>query len=142
MKRFIKIVAFIFALVATIVLWNGIQAVRAALDAEHTLHAYRLALELTNRYQETHAGEWPPDWKALEQLPYERGGMWEWPDDLAEIQERITIDFAANPRDVAELTPAEFTAISQRQPNFPGSSDPHVEQLIDGLRNSLGLPDK
>jgi hypothetical protein len=78
----------------------------------------------------------------LEQLPYERGGMWKWPDDIAEIQERITIDFAANPRDIAESRPSEFAAINQRQPCFSGSSDPYIEQLIDGLRSSLGLPDK
>ena len=142
MKRFVKIVALGVALVAVVVLWNVFQAARTALNAEWTLHAFLCALELTDQYQRSHQGEWPPDWRALEQIPYDREGMWNWPEDSAEIQRRITIDFKVSPADVAAMSADDFRAIRQREPCFPTSADWKVQALINDNRERLGMPTK
>lgn len=142
MKRFIKFLALGVALVAVIVLWNVFQAARTSLDAEWTLHAYYCALELTDHYQKSHQGEWPPDWRALEQIPYARASMWNWPEDAADIQQRITIDFNVSPEDVAAMSVDDFRAIRQREPCFPTSADWRVQALINDNRERLGMPTK
>jgi recombinational DNA repair protein RecT len=142
LKRFVKIVALGVALVALVVLWNVFQAARTALDAEWTFQAFLCVLELTDQYQESHQGEWPPDWQALKQIPYDREGMWKWPEDSAEIQQRITIDFNVEPEDVAAMSADEFRAIRQREPCFPTSADWRVQALINDNRERLGMPTK
>jgi len=124
------------------VLWNVIRAARTALDAEWTLHAFLCVLELTDQYQKSHQGEWPPDWQSLEQIPYDREGMWKWPEDSAEIQRRITIDFKASPAEVAAMSVDDFQPIRQREPCFPTVADGTVQALIESNRERLGLPSK
>lgn len=121
-------------------LWNVFQAARTAIDAERTLHAFLCVLELTDQYQKSYQGEWPPDWQALEKVPYDREGMWNWPEDSAEIQQRITIDFKASPADVAAISVDDFQAIRQREPCFPSVADGSVQALIESNRERLGTP--
>ena len=123
-------------------LWKFIQAARTASDAEWTLHAFLCVLELTGQYQESHQGEWPPDWQALEQIPYDRAGMWKWPEDSPEIQQRITVDFKAIPEDVAAMSADDFQAIRQREPCFPTAADWRVQVLIESNRERLRMPVK
>jgi hypothetical protein len=66
--------------------------------------------------------------------------MWKWPEDSAEIQQRITIDFKVRPADVAAMSVDDFQAIRQREPRFPISADWRVEALIESNRERLGTP--
>lgn len=142
MKRLISIVLVFCFIAAALGLWCFISAARAALDAERTLHAFYCVLEVTDLYQKSHQGEWPPDWRALEQIPSDREGMWNWPEDSAEIQQRITIDFNVKPEDIAAMSADEFRAIRQREPCFPTSADWRVQALINANRERLGMPTK
>ena len=141
-KRLLRIVVLLCAIALALVSWTFIGAARTALDAESTLHAFLYTLELTDLYQESHLGAWPPDWKSLEQIPYAREGVWRWPEDSKEIQQRITIDFNVEPEDIAAMSADEFWAIRQREPCFPTSADWRVKALINDNRERLGMPTK
>jgi hypothetical protein len=90
-----------------------------ALDAEKTLHAYFLVLDVVAEYCNSHSGIWPKSWDDLTQArPSRDHSIWTWPKDASQIEERITINFQTTLSEVLTTDPSEFRAISQRDPSY------------------------
>ncbi len=136
-------VAIIVCLVALIL---GIRAIRLSLEAEKTLHAHLLVMDVVGVYVHN-SGQWPRDWDSMYSvIPSRPHGVWNWPTDAAEIRKRVIVDFSTSSADVARQTPASFSAIEQVAPNF--GDDPNaVEQVIEACRQAsekegaIGHPD-
>jgi hypothetical protein len=108
-----------------------------AIEAEKTLHAYYIVIDLCTRYAATNSGKWPSSWQDLINLkPTIETGGWAWPRDVSQIQERITIDFSVTPDRLIKTDPRSFTAIQQLGPNF-GPDETRVIALQSELRKSL-----
>src|SRR5437868_383648 len=93
-----KTVFISLALIAfSIGFWFYIKTINRSLEAERTLHAYSLTLDLTSVYCASHPGMWPRGWDDLINLkPLREHPIWQWPKDIAEIQSRIDVDFTTS----------------------------------------------
>jgi hypothetical protein len=106
--------------------WCLYSGVSVSLEAEKTLHAYGMVLDLVSTYVEKTSGQWPRNWDDLRQLSTSRESCgWQWPRDLEEIQKRILCDFSVTCSEVAKQNPEDFHAIEQIGPNY-GSYDSQV----------------
>lgn len=136
MKRWLTIVA-----VGTVCLLivAAFQGARFSLQAERTLHAYYLVLDLVGAHVSEHDGAWPTGWDDLVPItPGREGAGWRWPQDRAEIEKRIRIDFSLVSEEVAAMSPDSFVAVNQIGPCYDHSSQHHVVRLIDRVQTSLG----
>jgi hypothetical protein len=126
-KKITAIAAGLAVAAAVVVfgLWRLYSGVRSSLEAEKTLHAYRLVLDLVSTHIDKTPGQWPRSWDDLRRLSPSRESMWKWPSDIDEIQKRIRIDFSLTIADVAKQNPDSFHAIQQIGPNY-GSDDSHI----------------
>ncbi len=83
--------------------WLVYNAVSVSLKAEHAHHAGRLTLTLLAEYVESRQGQWPSGWSDLEQLPPREHAGFHWPADSAEVQSYVSVDFKADPRELAKI---------------------------------------
>jgi hypothetical protein len=75
----------------------GYIGITTALEAERTLHAHNVALDVIATYVET-TNEWPTDWDRLEKVtPRAKHGIWTWPSDRGDIESSVHVDFEALP---------------------------------------------
>jgi hypothetical protein len=117
-----KVAVAVLVVVGAIVvsgLWCLYSAVTVSLEAEKTLGAYWMVLDLVSTHVQKTSGEWPRSWDDLRKLsPSRETHGWKWPRDLKEIQKRIRIDFSVTCADVATQDPDSFHAIEQIGPNY------------------------
>jgi hypothetical protein len=127
------IVTAVFVIAGTTVIsgvWCLYSGVSFSLEAEKTLHAYGMVLDLVSTYVEKTSGQWPRSWDDLRQLSTSRESCgWEWPRDLEEIQKRIRCDFSVTCAEVAKQSPDDFHAVEQIGPNY-GSYDSQVLIIV------------
>ena len=109
--------------------WCLYCGVTVSLEAEKTLGAYWMVLDLVSTHVKKTSGEWPRSWDDLRKFsPSRETHGWKWPRDLEEIRKRIRIDFSVTCADVAKQDADNFHAIEQVGPNY-------------GSYNSQGLLD-
>lgn len=127
----------VLATIAVIVGFIGVSvtatAIHTSWDAEKTLHAYIIVLDVTQQFVETNEGRWPQNWEVLESFRPRIGGIWEWPQDTLEIQRRITIDFQLTAAELAAMTPEGFTAVTQRSPRYD-AAEAQIQLLLHTLQ--------
>lgn len=128
----LSIVGAAFVVIAG-VLW---QAVSVSIEAEKTLHAYNLTLDVVGRFITEHGGAWPENWKALASAsPTTNGMVWNWPGDIEEIRKRVKVDFSLETKEVAAMRVDEFKAIQELGPRY-GASEPAVRRLVEIAQNA------
>src|SRR5262245_49347910 len=137
--RTMRWVGYLLAVVTIVgALAGGIcayQSISASLEAERTLHAALLTVELLNDYESRHPGQWPRSWTDLEKLPKrESGGMFEWPKDSAEVQRYVSIDFSADPRRLAEQSVNDFDSVRPIGPYYEFKDYGSVAALLNSFR--------
>jgi hypothetical protein len=118
--------------------WHLYGAARWSLEAEKTLHAYGMVLDLVSAHVEKTAGQWPRSWDDLRVLSSSRESCgWRWPRDLDKIRERVRCDFSLACAEVARQSPDNFRAVEQIGPNF-GCEWPEVCRLLAICRKHQG----
>lgn len=117
-------------------LWLG-YGIHVSLEAENTLHAYILVLDVVEQHVLQHDGRWPKSWEELDlSKPAKGQGIWMWPDDRARIAERIQIDFMLTTVQVVKMTPENFSAIHQVWPNY-GPRESELAVFLENMRKSI-----
>jgi hypothetical protein len=118
--------------------WLTYKAVNTALHAEMALHATNEVCDLVKRYVQQHDGAWPRSWHDLEQVNCPPGtyNVFPWPEKSPELQQFVAINFAADPKQLATQSPADFEAIKPIGPHYPYKQDGFVESLLESLRSS------
>jgi len=105
------------------------QSIRVSRDAETTLGAYRLVLEVLADYSTENGGRWPKSWDDLVRVRHDGYVGLRWPEDVAQVKKRIRINFDLTTDEVlsmdaermivrvgkacvSSLTPASVTRVS------------------------------
>lgn len=127
-----KRLAMLFAASVVLVIAIGLVVWRGAsnsLEAEATLHAYNLVLDVVTQYIKEN-GKWPDNWDALAKIsPALEHSIWTWPRDVDEIRKRVKVDFSLQIRDVASMHEDTFNAIEQMGPHY-GGNESEIRELI------------
>ena len=131
-RAIVFLLAFILFLVVAAMVVSG----WIGWEAEKTLHAYRLVLDVLIEYVETE-GEWPTGWTDMEAVkPPGEYGLWRWPDDIDEVRKRITVEFDLRGKDLTVMTADSFDLVRQSDPNYGpyayGAIDRLLELLTEG----------
>ena len=109
----------------------------------HTLVTGRVATGMVQEYVETHDGRWPTSWEALATV--DPGEPWnhDSPRISPSIPQRVVIDFAADPAQLARQSKAEFTAIRPAKAS-PGDHRDYwqIETLLETLRKHHPVKNK
>ncbi len=131
----------VVAVVGLIIGYLLYRGVTSSIEAEYTLQADRLVLQVLTQHLKENSGEWPSSWKNLQStVPEAEFGIWKWPNDIDEIKERIHVDFTLETEDVAKMDVDSFTAVRQSYPNY-GPNEAFIERLIWTARESVGQDD-
>ena len=100
-------------------------------EAETTLHAFALVLDVVGKHICAHSGQWPDSWDDLAKTsPARNHPSFLWPDDVVKIRKRIRIHFGVTTADVIATGKDQFTAVEQIGPNYgphPGFTYPFFE---------------
>lgn len=137
--------------------WLIYRAATVALRAEENLHASLFTIRLVDEFVRRH-GRWPHSWPELEQIKTDTlppdpdheygaddgfvnngvGGChgYDWPKDSPHIQECVTIDFNADPKNIIDGPTMQFSAIKPIGPYFEYRDYGFVDALKKTLRNS------
>ena len=113
-------------LVVSIVAVLGLlaYAARTALIAEKHYQAFLYTHAATLQFVSQTDGNWPASWNDLAESNPNSDFDW--------VSKCVTIDFSANPAEIAKQTPESFDAIRPNEPCF--IIDDRVQHLIDTLR--------
>lgn len=133
-----KRTATIATIVAVGVIIAGLlwRAGSVSLEAEKTLHAYNLTLDVIGHFISEHDGAWPESWNALATTsPTTNDGVWSWPNDIEEVRRRVKIDFSLETKEVAAMRPDDFKAVQEIGPHY-GASEAAVSRLITIAKNA------
>jgi hypothetical protein len=98
--------------------WCVYCGISNSLEAEKTLHAFRMVVNLVSTHVKNTSGQWPRSWDDLRRLSTSGAAGWQWPRDIEKTQERIEIDFSATCAEVGKEDPENFRAIRQLGPNY------------------------
>jgi hypothetical protein len=137
-RRGLQILLCLVLVVIAGVGWCLYQAIDTAFHAEMALHATNEACDLTNRYVLEHDGAWPRSWDDLKQINCPPGtyNVFPWPESSARIQQFVTIDFAADPDQLAKQSVDEFEAIKPIGPYFHYKIYGFVSSLLESLQKT------
>jgi hypothetical protein len=117
-------------------LTESVRTIAESLQAEDTLHAYDLVLDVVGAHLRGTSGTWPTSWDDLAGVrPEEDHSVFRWPQDMRKIRRRVRIDFTLSTREVARMDVAHFAAIQQIGPNF-GNHEPAVRKLLHTVRQT------
>lgn len=134
-KRLAMLFAASVVLVIAIgfVVWRGVSN---SLEAEATLHAYNLVLDVVAEYIKEHE-MWPDSWDALGNTsPALEHNVWTWPRNMDEIRRRVKIDFSLQIHDVARMHEDTFNAIEQVGPHYGGNESAIREVIATAKQKS------
>jgi hypothetical protein len=132
-----RLVPWVIGIALVVVATLGIviyRAVSVSLEAEKTLHAYRFVLDSTTGYVKQHPGEWPKSWDELLSGTTSHGSD-QWPS-IEDIKHRVIVDFAAKSSEIIQQDHANFTAITQSEPNY-GPNEGRIKALQDAIRQGI-----
>jgi len=113
------------------------QSIRVSLDAEVTLHAYELVLDVLDDYLAQNGGRWPRSWDDLIQIRHDGFAGRRWPEDVAQVKKRIRIDFDLTTDEVIGMDIEHFTAVTQIGPNY-GPHEGFLAKFLYDARRSAG----
>jgi hypothetical protein len=122
----------VLALVA-IGFWCAYNALSGSLHAEKALHATQLTFEAVEDYVRQHDGAWPRSWNELERSSPQTSDAYSWAGGSNKIQEFVSVDFNANPDQLAKQAVAKFQAIKPVGPYYDNYTD-HIPYLLEALR--------
>lgn len=132
----ILIVCFVAFILCVVLLFIA-AGIHKSLEAEETLHAYDMVIQVVEQSVLQHSGQWPHSWQELEAIhQIEPSAGWKWPDDRAKIADRVRVDFTLSSQQVADMSPTSFSAIVQSGPCFP-PEEFRIAALIETVRKSL-----
>lgn len=107
---------------------SGCGCHKESIEAEKTLHAYYLVLDILMVYAQSNDGRWPQKWDDLKGVtPERKHPIWIWPNDLASISQRVEVDFGWIPD--GDTVPTRFYAVRQLGPNY-GPDDAWIKELL------------
>jgi len=118
-----------------VTIWSC-RSIDVSLEAEKTLHAYRLVLDLLEAYLHRHPGKWPESWEDLATIRInEPSAIYKWPNDIADVRNRVKIDFELTANDIASMSSQDFPAVKQLGPNY-GIRPREIEDILRIARES------
>lgn len=138
--------------------WMVYRGIAVSLQAEKNLHATLFTIRLVEQFV-AQQGRWPRAWGELEGLSVSDdapsplqgeisavriGGQhgYDWPAASQEIQQCVTINFAADLAEIVRQDPMEFTAIKPIGPYYEYRDYGFVASLQTTIRGSVkGLDD-
>lgn len=131
-----------FILMTLFAVWFGwaMMPVYTSLRAEKADHATLLTTQVIEDHVMQHDGQWPRSWTELEQSPSRSRAMFKWPNDRAEIQPYVWVDFDADANYLARQSADEFRAIEPIGPYYPWEDYPELSSLLETLRSTRGEP--
>ena len=137
-KRITARVALGLLLIALVTgAWMAYEGISVSLRAENTLHATIFTIQLVQQFVAENK-RWPQSWHELESLSVaDPAPSYAWPAASNELQQRVSIHFAANPLTVADQDSWNFTAIKPIGPCYPGAEHSFVSSLQDTIRDSI-----
>jgi hypothetical protein len=105
------------------------HSISISLQAEKTLIANYVILDVLEVYLTDNPGRWPESWEDLKHtsIPKERQRLYAWPQDIDEFKKRVDVEFGLTLQQVADmLTPEQverweftnFTAVRPIGPNY------------------------
>ncbi len=104
------------------------------LDAEGEVYAMHVTPNVVEAYVNENNGAWPDSWEALKSGPQPVVFLQHDSIDYEIVLRKITIDFDADPAQLAQQIPANFTAIRPINPVYDYSDDYGIAQLIQTLK--------
>jgi hypothetical protein len=123
-------------LIALVALIWTYRSVMVSLDAERTLGAYYLVLDVLTVYVQQNSA-WPANWDDVAVIKPEQRYGFAWPADLDDVRGRIRVDFALQLSEVAAMDPDRFLAVEQVGWNY-GPHRGRSERLVNAARRALG----
>jgi len=134
LKNRLRIVLIVCGVTALAAIGFALYIVHGSLDAERTLHAYDLVLQLLTVYVNQNSGRWPKNWDDLTTVSLaEQSSIFRWPNEVDEIRQRVYVDFSINGLDVAAMNVDDFSAVKQIGPNY-GPSERRIRELLEATR--------
>lgn len=133
--------------------WMLYLGASMALKAEKNLHATLFTICLVEQFVHD-TGRWPNSWEELRQIKFPStapspqtreisvvriGGQhgFNWPEEAANIQQCVQIDFQADPHVIANQDVAKFSAIKPIGPYYEYRYYGFVDSLQETLRNTI-----
>jgi hypothetical protein len=118
--------------------WVLYHCASVSLRAERTLQATIFTVRLVEVFVAKHK-RWPRSWEELERLSVSADlpQSFRWPQDSAEVRQRVTIDFEADLREIARQDPMTFTAIRPIGPHYEYRDYGFVPSLQKTIRKSV-----
>lgn len=138
--------------VLLVVVGLGIYAGYEAMQEEFNLHSTLYVIRLVDHFVQEH-GRWPESWTELEAMPFGSespregapgtniirigGAMhFNWPEQSAELRQRVDIDFTIDEAKVVDADVVEFQPIHPTGPSFNYWKYGFIEELQDSLREA------
>jgi len=118
--------------------WLVYCGIQQALDAEQTLRAHNLVLDVIERFVEEH-GSWPTGWDDLDTVSDPDGmspSCRDWPGGSERIRDRIRVRFGVSASELRDMTEPQFDLIEQTDPHYP-ITDGEIDMFLDRIRRDL-----
>ena len=115
------------------------RSLKIVADAEDTLGAYALVMDVLGDYLTQNGGKWPKSWEDLVVVRHSDYSKYRWPEDIAEIRERVRIDFSLKTSDVVLMDINYFTAVTQRTGDY-GPYEWLIARLLYRAKRAVGVP--
>jgi hypothetical protein len=116
--------------------WMVYRGIAASLQAERTLQATLFAIRLVDQFVAEN-GRWPHSWAELEKLVVTDDSPDPWPTSSPEIRRRVSIDFDADPLEIAAQDAKSFTAIKPVGPHYEYRDYGFVPSLQATIRRTV-----
>jgi len=120
--------------------WMVYCGVTASLEAENNLHATLFTISLVEQFV-AEKGRWPHSWDELEKLPVSGGTAdlqgHDWPGASTKIRRHVSIDFSADPREIARQDPMSFTAIKPVGRYYEYRDHGNIQSLQETIRKAM-----
>jgi hypothetical protein len=128
------VVAAVLSSVALLILIH--RSVTIGGDAETTLCAYRMVLEVIADHLKTNGGRWPNSWDELVNTPHDGCSGIRWPQDAEDVKNRVWVDFNVSTVQVVATDYDHFAAVRQIGPNY-GRHEWLIAKFLGDAQSSL-----
>lgn len=123
-SRLFRVGGIVILIVSVVVFVAILFSVQTALKAERNFHAVLNTITACNIYLTENEGRWPSSWADIDPLmPDER----DWG-----VHDSVTVDFNANPRELAIQDSNRFTGITVESPVYIHHGE--IDALLTTLR--------
>jgi hypothetical protein len=126
--------AGVVSIVALVVLIN--RSVRVGVDAQTTLCAYQMVLEVIADHLKNNGGRWPDSWDELTNTPHNGCSGLRWPQDAEDVKKRVRVDFNVSTAQVVSRDYDHFVAVRQIGSNY-GPHEWLIAKFLHDAHSSL-----